>query len=493
MKSIFFKNFVLTAGMFVLCFLLFGVSLFLMARGYIIEGERTTMQHNAEEVERTASAYYRFGGLQSIDLRMNISSMARSTDKHIFLCSTNGHVVSCSDMEWMCPHINQHIDLAVIEQLQQTGSYESLTTLGGFYDAPHYVVAKTVANRENQLIGYVFISYDSTELIGSWGRLLAIFVVLSVLILVAAVAIEWRASMRNTEPLREMAAAAHSFSKGNFSARVSPHPGLGEISELTDAFNSMAQSLEKNERTRREFISNVSHELRTPMTSIAGFADGILDGVIAPEDERKYLQTISSETKRLSRLVRSMLDMSRLQEGADGMDLAPFDHSEMVLQTLLNFESRIDQKALEVDLDMPEEHLYALGHVDALTRVVYNILDNAVKFAREGGKLTIALWRQGGKLYTRIADEGQTIEPEELPRIFERFHKTDASRGLDRDGAGLGLYMVKAILDSHDQDIFVKSKDGETSFVFTLTESQPPAQLPSAHSDATEGDITRAL
>ncbi len=480
MKSIFFKNFIVTAGMFVMCFLLFGASLFFMARGYVVQGERTTMQHNAKEVERTASAFYPFGGLFSIDLRMNISAMARSTGKHIFLCGTNGEVVSCSDMEWRCHHIGVDVDPNVIHQLRTTGSYEALTSLGGFYSAPHYVVAKTIANRENQLIGYVFISYDSSQLIGNWGRLLAIFIVMSLLILVAAVAIEWRASMRNTQPLREMAAAAHSFSKGNFSARVRPHPGLGEISELTDAFNSMAESLDRNERTRREFISNVSHELRTPMTSISGFADGILDGTISAADEPKYLQTISSETKRLSRLVRSMLDMSRLQEGADGMELKSYDHTEMVVQTLFSFEGRIGQKGLDVALDMPEEHLYALGNIDALTRVVYNILDNAVKFADEGGKLTIALWRQGGKLYTRITDEGATIAPEELPRIFERFHKSDTSRGLDRDGTGLGLYMVKAILDSHDQDIYVKSKDGDTSFIFTLAEAEPPAQIPAA-------------
>lgn len=483
MKSIFFKNFVVTAGMFALCFLLFGVSLFFMARGYIVQEERTNMEQNAEEVERTANAFHLFGGLQNIDLRMNISSMARSTGKHIFLCNTKGVVVSCSDMEWVCPHIGACIDSAVLDQLRRTGRYEALTGLGGFYRAPHYVVAKTIANRDNQLIGFVFISYDSSELLENWGTLLAIFVTMSVLILVLAVSIEWGASVRNTRPLKEMAAAAHSFSKGNFSARVSPHPGLNEISELTDAFNSMAESLERNERTRREFISNVSHELRTPMTSIAGFADGILDGTISQADAPKYLQTISSETKRLNRLVRSMLDMSRLQEGADSAQFTVFDHTELVLRTLLNFESRIGKKAMDVDLNVPEEHLYALGNVDALTRVVYNILDNAVKFADDGSRLTIGLWKENGKLYTHIADRGQTIAPEELPRIFERFHKSDSSRGLDRDGAGLGLYMVKAILDSHDQDIYVTSENGETVFIFTLAEAEPPAPLPSPERD----------
>ena len=219
------------------------------------------------------------------------------------------------------------------------------------------------------------------------------------------------------------------------------------------------------------------------MTSIAGFADGILDGTISQADAPKYLQTISSETKRLNRLVRSMLDMSRLQEGADSAQFTVFDHTELVLRTLLNFESRIGKKAMDVDLNVPEEHLYALGNVDALTRVVYNILDNAVKFADDGSRLTIGLWKENGKLYTRIADRGQTIAPEELPRIFERFHKSDSSRGLDRDGAGLGLYMVKAILDSHDQDIYVTSENGETAFIFTLAEAEPPAPLPSPERD----------
>lgn len=469
--------------MFALCFLLFGVSLFFMARGYIIHEERAHMEENAEEVERTADAFHHFGGLQSIDLRMNISSMARSTGKHIFLCSTKGEVVSCSDMEWVCAHIGKQIDGTVLTQLRETGCYEALTSLDGFYDAKHFVVAKTIANRQNQLIGYVFISYDSSELLENWGTMLAIFITMSALILILAVSIEWAASVRNTRPLKEMAAAAHSFSKGNFSARVSPHPGLNEISELTDAFNSMAESLERNERTRREFISNVSHELRTPMTSIAGFADGILDGTISQADSTRYLQTISSETKRLNRLVCSMLDMSRLQEGADSAQFTVFDHTELILRTLLNFEELIGKKSMDVELDVPEEHLYALGNMDALTRVVYNLMDNAVKFADEGGKLAIRLWKENGKLYTRIADQGQTIPPDELPRIFERFHKADSSRGLDRDGAGLGLYMVKAILDSHDQDIYVTSENGETAFIFTLAKAEPPAAPPAVEHD----------
>ena len=471
MKSIFFKNFILTACLFVLSFLLFGVTLFFAGRAYIVEEKHQNLLTNAEEVEQAASAFRNIGGLRNLDLRMNISTIARSTGNHIFLCDPRGEVVSCSDKEWVCGHIGSHMDAAVMAGLRSTGEYDAVTTLGGFYDSEHFVYAQSIISWDNRFLGYVFVSYDPSGFMDVWGNFMGLFAAVSILVLCAAVFLEWLNSSRRAKPLNAMAQAAHSFSKGNYSARVQPYEGENEIAELTASFNLMAESLERNETLRREFIANISHELRTPMTTIAGFADGILDGTIAPRDEEKYLQSISSETKRLSRLVRSMLDMSRLQDEAGKAEMTPFDHSELVLQILLNFESRINEKKLDVALNMPEEHLFALGNGDALTRVVYNILDNAVKFSEPGTRLTLSLWKQGGKLYTSIANFGPTIAPEELPLIFDRFHKGDRSRSQDRDGVGLGLHMVKAILDSHDQDIFVTSENGETSFTFTLAET----------------------
>lgn len=473
MKSFFFKNFILTACLFVLSFLLFGVTLFFTGRAYIIEEKRQNMYTSAEEVEHAASAFRMAGGLNNLDLRMNLSSIARSTGNHIFLCDPRGVVVSCSDMEWVCPHIGSHLSPDVMQGLRENGVYEGLTSMGGFYENEHFLIGDPIITWDGRFRGYVFVGYDPSGFMDVWGNFMALFITVSVLVLTAAMALEWVTSSRRAKPLQEMAQAAHSFSKGNYAARVQPYRGENEIAELTASFNSMAESLERNESLRRELIANVAHELRTPMTTISGFADGILDGTIAPEDEKKYLQAVSSETKRLSRLVRSMLDMSRLQDEAANRNFAPYDHSELLLQVLLNFESRINQKKLEVRLEIPEEHLFALGNVDALTRVVYNILDNAVKFSAAGTELSLHLWRQGGKLYTRIQNHGESIAPEELPLIFDRFHKADRSRSRDRDGVGLGLYMVKAILDAHDQDIFVTSENGVTAFTFTVAETQP--------------------
>ena len=242
-----------------------------------------------------------------------------------------------------------------------------------------------------------------------------------------------------------------------------------EMGALIDSFNKMADSLQNAENRRSEFIANVSHELRTPMTTIAGFADGILDGTIPKDQETKYLTSIRDETRRLSRLVRDMLDASQTRaRAADPSKRTVFDLTELMLQTLLSFEARATQKNLDVDPQLPENHIMVIADKDAITRVIYNLLDNAVKFATPGSCLTLRLYRDAQKAYVSIKDIGETIPPDDLPFIFDRFHKSDRSRSLDKDGVGLGLYLVKSIINSHDEDIAVKSEDGATEFVFTL-------------------------
>ena len=205
------------------------------------------------------------------------------------------------------------------------------------------------------------------------------------------------------------------------------------------------------------------------MTTIAGFADGILDGTIPKDQETKYLTSIRDETRRLSRLVRDMLDASQTRaRAADPSKRTVFDLTELVLQTLLSFETRATQKNLDVDPQLPENHIMVIADKDAITRVIYNLLDNAVKFATPGSCLTLRLYRDAQKAYVSIKDIGETIPPDDLPFIFDRFHKSDRSRSLDKDGVGLGLYLVKSIINSHDEDIAVKCEDGATEFVFTL-------------------------
>ena len=225
------------------------------------------------------------------------------------------------------------------------------------------------------------------------------------------------------------------------------------------------------ESHRAEFIANVSHELKTPMTTIAGFAEGILDGTIPPERERESLTIIVSETRRLSRLVRRMLDLSRLNALAESTVTAQeiFDLTELMSQVLISLESKINDRKLDVEVQMPEEKLMVWGEPDSVTQVCYNLLDNAAKFAAAGTAITVQIVKKDGKAVTSIRNLGATIPPDELPLLFERFHKADYSRSMDREGVGLGLYIVKTILGSLKENITVTSEDGVTQFQFTLT------------------------
>lgn len=468
-RSVFFRNYLVTTGMFVVCFLVLGMTMFLMGRAYLIRERQQSLYATAGEVRRYAEAVHAEEDLGSWDLRMNMAAIAQSTGDHILLCDRSGTVVSSSDRTAASPYIGKQISDAVIDALARDGSYEALTDLDGFYEGKYYVVAQPIQSSDGATAGYVFVNYAGAGLFGVWSGFLLVFVLIAAGVLGLAIAFGYANDRRLARPLNEMAEAAHRFARGDYSARVSPYPDEDEIGTLIQAFNTMADGLERTESRRREFIANISHELRTPMTAIAGFADGILDGTIPPAEEKKYLQTISSETKRLGRLVRSMLDMARLRDGDPARREQVFDLGETVLQTMLNFEERVDAKGMSVDLHMPEDTICVRGDADAITRVVYNLVDNAIKFAAWSTTLTVSIWKENGKAYTSVQDVGQTIPAEELPLIFDRFHKADRSRSLDREGVGLGLYMVRQILSDHDQDIFVTSENGVTVFTFTLS------------------------
>ena len=470
MKSIYFKNFTATAVMVMMSFLILAVAFVLLGRSFVMRDRRESMAVNADVIAHTAVSISDDGTLYSWPLRMTLSSMAQATGDHLFLCDENGVVVSCSDMNLACEHIGRRLSGTEYASLLKTGRLSKVTTLSGFYSKPHYVVAEVIPGMgTNGGDGYVFVSAEPRTMIAGWDTFLWIFLAASVGIMALALLLAFMTAKRMAKPLDEMARATRRFAHGDFSARVDYDDRTDEVGALVSAFNTMADSLERSEQRRNDFIANVSHELKTPMTTISGFADGLLDGTIPKEQQDKYLVIIADETRRLSRLVRSMLDLSRMESA--GSDLArrrEFDLSEAVISTLLSFEARAADKSLDVDLQVPEQHINVLGDPDAITRVVYNLMDNAIKFANPGSTLGVSIWKNDGKAYVSIRDTGETIAAEDLPFIFDRFYKSDRSRSLDRDGVGLGLYLVKRILNAHGEDIAVTSRDGVTEFVFTL-------------------------
>lgn len=355
------------------------------------------------------------------------------------------------------------------EKLLEGESYAGLSTLG-FYEAKRFVVAvpPRTSVRGDVLAGPVLAITERNNMTEMWRAFLGIFAMTAITVLLVAFMATATAAMQQTKPINDLVQAARRFADGNFDARVYDSGRDDEIGELTEAFNAMADSLQRTEQQRREFIANVSHELKTPMTSIAGYADGILDGVISPEEERKYLTIISEESRRLSRLVRRMLDVSQLQNFDLIKQKRPFDLSESMRRVLVSMEKKITGRGLDVEVDIPEDAVMVLGDSDLLTQVIYNLLENAVKFASSDSTLFLSLTKQNNKAIVTVQNHGLTIDEDELPRLFERFHKSDRSRSADKDGVGLGLYIVRTILEQHREKITVTSKDGVTAFTFTV-------------------------
>lgn len=459
------------ALMLTICLLLVSGALVGLGQGYVTEKYRINMENSAEEVAHTASSMVFDDSLSSWQLAITISSISKATGNHIFISDAEGTISCCSDEAPVCEHMGQQVPDSVLSRLKVGKRYEGNSTLDGIYDAERLVVAVPVEGlEEGSTAGYVFVSAIADDIFNGWKQFFFFMILISGVVLCAMLIFAFRYSKKMSRPLDEIAEASRMFARGDFSVRVAqPEDTTDEMGALIDSFNKMADSLENAEKRRSEFVSNISHELRTPMTTIAGFADGILDGTIPKEEEAKYLRSIRDETRRLSRLVRNMLDVSKMKAtAADPTRRTVFELTELVLQTLLSFETRATEKQLDVDPQFPEKGILIRADKDGITQVIYNLLDNAVKFADKGSCITVRLYRDSRKAYVSVKDCGETIPPDDLPYIFDRFHKSDRSRSLDKDGVGLGLYLVKTIINGHDEDIAVKSENGVTEFVFTL-------------------------
>lgn len=354
-----------------------------------------------------------------------------------------------------------------IETLSSGRAVKTTGTLDGFLSDYRAVVGVPVFYY-GDFSGSVFATTVDTKPGNFIETMMMTLILASLCIMLACMIAVYVITERFTKPLQEMSAAAKEFARGNFDVKI-PVTGNDEITELSIAFNEMSKSLSCLESMRSSFVSSVSHELRTPMTTIGGFIDSILDGVIPSNEQRHYLEVISSEIKRLSRLVTSLLEISRIESGSVALNPSIFDVCETARIILLSNEQRLEEKRLDVSFECNEENIDVLADKDSIHRVILNICDNAIKFSREGGKYIISFKKAENKVTVSVFNEGDGISESDIPYVFDRFYKSDKSRGLDKSGAGLGLFLVKSIINSHGEDIWVESKSGEwCKFSFTL-------------------------
>ncbi len=471
MKTTFRRVFVSAAAILLVAMLIVGLSFQFLAHRYMQEWSQDNLKREAEALVQITTDYVAKGELTGRDFYLSLRACTDATGSDAVICDGLGRLVLCSDAPEGCEHIGLAVDKVFLNKIKTEGCYETVGMVKGLYPERRTVVALPVYDNAQNIIGIVLVSAPATDIRDMFWDMTKIYLVVALLVLIAALTVMVYSARRISRPLRNMAEAAVDFGQGNLEARVPvAKRSPVEIQELTHAFNNMATSLERSEKQRREFVSNVSHELKTPMTTIGGYVDGILDGTIPPEDQEKYLSLVSDETKRLHRLVRSMLDMSRVQSyGAfPESQKTRFDACECAGRVLLSFEQKIVEKKMQVGVTMPEEPVYTFAGQDAITQVLYNLLDNAVKFCPEGGVLLLGLTTREDKILITVENDGPTIPPEELECLFDRFHKTDKSRSRDKEGWGLGLAIAKSIMDSHGEEIRVRSVNNKTAFTVTM-------------------------
>ena len=288
--------------------------------------------------------------------------------------------------------------------------------------------------------------------------------------IISGIIINYFANRLVVKPLEEINNAAKRLTQGKVNERVDVVSN-DEIGQLAESFNIMAESLEKVDNTRKEFISNVSHELRSPITSIKGFVGGILDGVIPKDKEIYYFKIVYEEINRLARLVNDLLDISAMEAGKFNLQKVDFDINGVISLCILNLEGKIKSKGLDVRAVFEEKRNYVIADRDRIIQVLTNLLENAIKYSNDNGQIEVTTYTRGEKLYISIFNSGENISKEDLNNIWDRFYKSDKSR-TNKVSTGLGLPIVRLILSQHNEDVWVNNIEGKgVEFTFSLKRS----------------------
>ena len=399
------------------------------------------------------------------EMRALLAMPINDEDVFAFLTDETGRILYC-DENSAADYTGRFVPEEILRRALAGEKIGEVTDLDGLLPQDSLVAAQKISSASGD--GAVFVYSLNVSESGLLTSLVRTIVLSTLWVLIAVLIAIFFVSERTVGPIKTISRAAKQFAAGDMDVRV-PAAGRDEIGELAAAFNSMADSLSGLEKMRRTFLGNLSHDLRTPMTTISGFVDGILDGTIPKEKEEHYLQIVSSETKRLSRLVSALLDLSRLQAGERKFTFSDFDICEMAREIIISFEQQIESKRLDVEFFSDQSSMKAYADKDAIHQVLYNVCDNAVKFSDEGGKLCVRVFMRDKKIHVSVYNEGVGIPPEDLPFVFDRFYKGDKSRSLDKTGVGLGMFISRSVMEAHGETITVKSEYGKfCEFEFTV-------------------------
>lgn len=476
MKLKLFKKFFLTTTLLMLLGITcITILLSIFVSNYMTSQKQQVLEDNCHAINDAITAL-EGSDLGEKEIMTLFRTMSKVTEADIFLTDPNGEVLICSCSEWSLDGLCHHNEAAVSKEIMAQvlkGDFHEAGDLDGHYDQVQFTYGAPMQDAEGEVFGAVFSTLSPNNIRVFYNTILRLFMLSALIPIVIMFFAEFYISYRFTKPLRLMAEASRSMAKGDFSKRI-PVTGDDEIGELAVAFNQMTNSLVQIEGTRRRFIANVSHELKTPMTTIGGFIDGMIDGTIPPEKQPQYLALVSAEIKRLSRLVQSMLSLAKLESGEQQVNRTSFDIGDMVLSVVLSQEQRIAERELEITGLDTLQPAKVFADYDLLYQVVYNLVDNAVKFTNQGGNVTFATAVFDNAVEFRIRNTGEGIDKKDLPFVFERFYKSDRSRSAVKDSTGLGLHLANTIIQIHGGKMAVESQVGSyTEFTFVLPQPKP--------------------
>ncbi len=481
--AFFFKYFFIFSAIVLSSFIIVGLALAVFVGNYLSSEVLEKTNRNAKELAESSSEILMSPTMGTnpeaavLLLCENVKTINEVSGDDAFICDKNGKIIICpqtipnyiTDGKSHCEkHFNTTIPTKFIQKAK-IGSVLEFSTLGSTYESVHSVAIEPFYV-DNNCVGFCVIASPlDGGLMTNLQNILIMFLVSSALTLLLVSVVVYFMTGKIAKPIRNLETATTMYSSGDFSYKVPELKSQDELSSLITKFNSMATSLEQLENSRRSFIANVSHEFKTPMTTIGGFINGILDGTIPYEKQDYYLNIVASEINRLSKMVNVMLNISKIETGNVQMNIESIDLTQKIVSVFLGFEQLISRKNIEILGFDDLKSITVKGDGAMLEQAIYNLADNAVKFTNEGGKIIVKTESDNKNVYLAITNTGKGIPEKDLNKVFDRFYKVDQSRSTDVKSTGLGLYLIKSIINLHNGTVTVESEvDKYTKFTIKL-------------------------
>lgn len=469
MKSVFRKLFLIYMVTLLVSLLLINMGLTKAFALYFESQKIDILTEQGKKIVGIFEQYYYWGGFFDKKIDNEIEMLDEYLDASFIYVDSNYKIRIISndiDSKWL----ESDISGTASDEVKQAVGGSIVNTEGtfsGIFQTPVLTVGYPVKVK-GENIGAIFMNSPLIELEQVGNSVYKIIIGITIVVGLIGFAMIYLLSKKIARPLKEMNDAAKIIANGDFEKRIRVK-GSDEVAQLAKSLNEMAESLNEQEKKRREFISNISHDLRSPLTSMKGFVQAIIDGTIPPEKQEHYLKIVLDESERLATLADNIVNINSVDVNICKLNLSEFDVNELIKKTIYNFEERLINKKINLKVIFQEKSFFVNADYEKIQRVIYNLVDNAVKFTDVGGEIFVETEKVDKKVFVHVRDNGRGLSEEDRKRVFDRFFKADVSRGEDKKGSGIGLSIVKEFIVAHGEVIKLNTKlDKGCEFVFSL-------------------------